>query len=88
MAKTVAQDRLGYAAHAALIGRRGWWHVNGIAVDVTIGDARHAFGRLDYQIAPTAGTGRVWVSAESVTVLPAEFADVVAGVDVVDAEVL
>jgi hypothetical protein len=56
---------------AGYLGRTGLLSVDSMQVDVTILDARHAYGRLDYQITPRCGSGVKWVHSESV-VLKAE----------------
>lgn len=40
----------------------------GLQVAVTVTDARESFGRLDYLVAPVAGSGTVWVSSERVSI--------------------
>lgn len=51
---------------AAAIGRSGACMTDIGTVSVRVLDARHVFGRLDYQVAPEAGSGAAWVSAERV----------------------
>jgi hypothetical protein len=58
------------AQMAELIGKGGLFSVNGeFKVAVVVQDVRVTFGRTDYLIWPTDGTGYMWVSAGRVTVI-------------------
>jgi len=48
------------------VGKLGGYRVGELRVNVRILDARVSFGRLDLEIAPIAGNGAQWVSADSV----------------------
>jgi hypothetical protein len=38
----------------------------GLRVDVTLDDARKAYGRIDYRVSPLGGEGCVWVASDRV----------------------
>ena len=40
-----------------------------LLVPASILDARLSYGRMDYRITPSGGSGETWVSAERVTVV-------------------
>ena len=55
----------------AKIGKKGTarltTHGKGfVTVEIEVTDARTAFGRIDLEVTPVAGSGRMWVSADSV----------------------
>ena len=51
---------------AKYIGQVGAYHgVPGLVIEVTVIDARVAWGQLQFQIQPTSGSGSKWVNAES-----------------------
>ena len=55
-------------AMAELVGKHGLFSVNGeFKVAVVVQDVRVTFGRTDYLIWPTDGTGHMWVSAGKVS---------------------
>lgn len=49
-----------------IIGKVGRLDSNGISFDVTIVQAKHAFGNLRFQVTPVSGTGMVWVDSNRV----------------------
>lgn len=60
---------------SAAIGRPGTYKVNisdknAIVVDVSVADTRQSYGRTEFLIQPTAGTGQAWVSSKSVKLAP------------------
>ena len=56
------------AQMAELIGKGGLFSVDkAFKVAVVIQDVRVSFGRTDYCIRPTDGTGNLWVSASRVS---------------------
>lgn len=57
------------AALAQLIGRTVALKEKGYAVFVTVTDIRHNYGRLEYEVVPVAGIGKLWVSADRTTLL-------------------
>lgn len=56
---------------AGVLGRSGLLDLSAdrvpFSVAVVVRDARRVFGRVDYLAEPVAGRGRVWVSADRVT---------------------
>jgi hypothetical protein len=57
------------ASLGAVIGSTGNLHTEGgdLTVQVTVKDAREVWGRTDYLVTPTAGSGETWVSCERVS---------------------
>jgi hypothetical protein len=51
-----------------LLGRIAVYKIGDLQVNVLIVNARKVWNRIDVQIDPCSGTGRQWVSLDSVTV--------------------
>jgi hypothetical protein len=51
----------------AVIGLHGWLRTaEGLGVNVTVDDARKAYGRIDYRVSPLAGEGCMRVASARV----------------------
>jgi|ERR1700676_2143627 len=50
------------------IGKLGTINQGGLTVDVTVLDAKQAYGCTRFLVSPVAGSGEVWVSAERVQI--------------------
>lgn len=49
------------------VEKEGNWEArSGVFVRVRVTDARQVYGRLDFRIKPTAGTGATWVDSQVV----------------------
>lgn len=50
-----------------IVGREGMLPYGGISIAIRIKAIRWNFGRWDVLVAPIAGTGTMWVQAQSIT---------------------
>jgi len=50
------------------IGKKAFYNGDDIQFEVEITDVRKVYGRIDYEIKPTAGKGSKWVTADSLKV--------------------
>ena len=62
--RTIAQNQ---------VGRRAWWHVGGLAIDVTILAVSGAASNAPRYLV-TAPAGDAWIAGAELTILPIEFA--------------
>ena len=52
---------------ATAINREGLLQVDGLRIQVKVTDVRQVFGRIDYEVTPTQGSGSQWVESSRVT---------------------
>lgn len=58
-----------YKQAQAVVGKQALLTIQDLTILVEIIDARECWGRKDYRVKPTQGSGRQWVSTERVRVL-------------------
>lgn len=58
--------------HTENIGKQAAIRIGDLTVDVRIMNIRSAFGRIDYEVTPVAGTGSRWIDSNNVDSIDSE----------------
>jgi hypothetical protein len=49
-----------------LLGQKGVYRINGLAVGITVVDVKNSYGQTRFLIEPLMGNGQVWVDKSSI----------------------